>query len=253
VKFSICVALLAATALPAVAGEASGEFKTSTRKPIHPKYASAFETRDQRDLHKRVVEVVLSDAPIDAAAAAADLDPHMNAINQAALMDHDYILLWVRPENDVSMNATYGEKMVQFVDMTGAGGSLKAEMTTSTPSRVVGRVWSPSPVKTQDETWTVDVRFSTDVAHPPAGTRLPANGGEPGKAFYAMLKSAKERDVMLPQKGPIKVTGGELRGDTAILEVVGEMFPGMKGLFLVAMKKSDGKWVYDRAVRKGLI
>jgi len=275
VKFSAWLLLLAAIAAPAVAGEASGEFKAGSRAPIRPKFAAAYETRDQRDPRKHIVEVVLSEAPVDAAAAAADLDPHMNVINQPALMDHNYILLWVRPDGDVSMNATYGERMVQFVDMTGSMGSLEAKMTASGPDRVAGRVWSPKPVKTQDESWTVDVKFSTDVVRAPAGTRLPADGGEPGKAFKALLaaRSAKKLDaiqknvvkpfdslddalssldIWLPKKGT-KVTGGELRGDSAVLEVEGEMFPGMKGLFLVQMRKSGSRWLFDRAVRGGLI
>ena len=274
-RFSICLLFLAAIAVSAVAGEASGEFKAGSRKPIRPKFAAAYEARDQRDPRKRIVEVILSEAPVDAAAAAADLDPHMNVINQPALMDHNYILLWVRPGDDVSMNATYGERMVQFVDMTGSMGSLEAKMTASGPDRVAGRVWSPKPVKTQDESWSVDVRFSTDVVRAPAGTRLPADGGEPGKAFKALLaaRSAKKLDaiqknvvkpfdslddalstldIWLPKKGT-KITGGELRGDSAVLEVEGEMFPGMKGLFLVQMTKSGSRWLFERAVRGGLI
>src|SRR5437764_5622567 len=137
---------LAATAAPVVAGEASGEFKTTTRKPIKPKYAAAYETRDSRDARKKVVEVVLSEAPVDVDAALADLDPHSNVINQPALMEHNYILLWVRPNGDISMNATYSERMVQFVDMT--GGDLQAELSANTPDRIAGRLYSPKPIKT---------------------------------------------------------------------------------------------------------
>src|SRR5215212_4185309 len=112
----ISVALL--MALPAFGGEASGEFKTNKRAPIRPKYAAAFESRDQRDARKRVIEVVLSEAPVDAKTAALELDPHTSVINQPALMDHNYVLLWVRPGNDVSMNATFAENNTQIVDMT---------------------------------------------------------------------------------------------------------------------------------------
>src|SRR5262249_51296402 len=138
--------LLAAIAVPAVAGEASGEFRCAPRPPIRPKYAAAYETRDQRDARKRAIEVILSEEPGDLAAAVNELDPHANGINQPPLMDHNYIFLWVRPGNDVSMNATYGARMVQFVDMTGEIGSLQGEMKTNTADRVAGRVWSPKPV-----------------------------------------------------------------------------------------------------------
>ena len=129
----ISLALL--VALPALAGEASGEFKTSKRVPIRPKYAAAYESRDQRDARKRVIEVVLSEEPVDAKAAALELDPHSNVINQSALMEHNYVLLWVRPGNDVSINATYRENMTQFVDMT--PGRLQAKIDVLTPRRSV--------------------------------------------------------------------------------------------------------------------
>jgi hypothetical protein len=80
----ICVLLLvsAVFTLPVIAGEASGEFTAGTRAPIRPKFAAAFETPDPRDARKMAIEVVLSEAPIDAAAAAAELDPHTNVINR---------------------------------------------------------------------------------------------------------------------------------------------------------------------------
>ena len=31
------------------------------------------------------------------------------------------------------------------------------------------------------EPYAIDLTFATDVTHPPAGTKLPADGGEPGK------------------------------------------------------------------------
>lgn len=254
-KSSAWLVLLAAIAVPAIAGEASGEFKCPPRTPIRPKYAAAYETRDQRDARKRTIEVILSSEPVDVAAAVAQLDPHANVINQPALMDHDYIILWVRPGNDVSMNATYGARMVQFVDMTGSGGSLQAETRANTADRVAGRVWSPKPVKTMDDdTWTVDVRFAADVTRAPAGTPLPAGGGDPGKAFKALLakKKAEEISLLLPKKG-LKVTGGELRGDSAVLEVEGEMFPKQKALYLVRMTKSGATWTFDRATVAGFI
>lgn len=276
----LLLTLSIAIALPLFAGEASGTFSVGKRPPIRPKYAAAYETRDQRDARKRAIEVVLSEEPVDVKAAVAELDPHTNVINQKALMNHNYIILWVRPGNDVSMNATYSETMTQYVDMTGTMGSLEAQITTFTPDRVVGRLFSPKPVKTMgDDTFTVDVKFSTDVAHAPAGTKLPAGGGDAGKAFQALIAAMKKKnfeaiksgvtphraesfsdvddavstlEIWLP-KGPMKVTGGELRGDTAVLEVEADLFPGQKGLTLVQMVKSGPKWQFDRAARAGMI
>jgi hypothetical protein len=279
IRLLSALAVLAA-ALPLLAGEASGSFTVTKKPPIKPKYAAAYETHDQRDAKKVAIEVVLSDAQVDVKAAVEDLDPHTNLINQSALQGHNYILLWVRPGNDVSMNATYSETMSQFIDMTGSIGSLQAEITTYTADKVAGHVWTPKPVTSSDGTsYSVDVKFSADIAHPPAGTKLAPDGGEPGKALKALLDAMKKKNfaaikagvtarhaemfsdvndaieslnIFLP-KPPMKIRGGELRGDMAILQIESELFPGQKGLTLVQMMKSGTKWQFERATRAGLI
>ena len=72
------------------------------------------------------------------------------------------------------------------------------------------------------------------------------------RKFDSLEDALQTLDIWLPKKG-IKVTGGEMRSDTAVLEVQGEMFPGQKGLYLVQMTKSGSKWLFDRAVRGGFI
>ena len=56
-----------------LAASASGEFKASAHPPIKVTHAAAYETRDMRDARKRVVEMILTDVPLDAAAAVAEL------------------------------------------------------------------------------------------------------------------------------------------------------------------------------------
>jgi hypothetical protein len=272
------ISLTLLVALPALAGEASGQFKTSKRVPIRPKYAAAYESRDQRDARKRVIEVVLSEEPVNAAAAVLELDPHTSVINQSALMNHNYVLLWVRPGNDVSMNATYTENMTQFADMT--PGRLQAKIDVLTADHVSGRLFTTEPVKTMDgETYSLDLKFSTDITRAPAGTKLPAGGGEAGKALATLRRAIAKKDwnairngvtpqraesfsdvddaiqtfaIWLPKK-PGKITGGEIRGDSAILDLEGEIFEGQPGLFLVRMVRSGDKWLFDRATRAGFI
>ena len=270
-KISAAIVILCAISFSAFAGEAAGQFTAGKRDPIRPKYAAAFETRDQRDARKMAIEVVLSDSPIDVDAAVAELDPHTNVINQKAIFDHNYVLLWVRPDNDVSMNATYSATMTQFVEMT--GDRMKAEMTTNTPDKVAGHIFSPKPLKTMNgDPYTIDLTFSTAVTRAPAGTKLPADGGEPGKAYKALQaaiakkswegitanvseknrksftdadKTPKENldstietlGFWLP-KAVGKITGGELHGDSAVLNVEAEMFPGMNALYLIKMVKA---------------
>jgi len=261
---------MALAALTLYFAVASGQFTVTGRDPIRPKYAVAFETRDQRDARKRVIEVVLSEEPVDVKAALMEIDPHTQVINQPAMIDHNYIILWVRPDNDVSMNASYG--VTQYVDMT--PGSLEANISVYTPDHVTGRLHTTRDVKTMgDEKYSIDVKFDTDVTRLPPGTKLAAGGGDAGKALTALFAAVSKKNydgikshvtprvadmftdrddaiqtlgIWLPKKAG-KITGGELRGDTAVLEMEADY------LYLVQMVKSGDKWVYDRSTRAGFI
>jgi hypothetical protein len=232
------------------------------------------------------VELLLTDVQVDTSALTAELDPHMAAINLDAINDRNYILLWVSPDGSVSMNATFSKTMTQYMDDTSSG--LKATLTTNTPTHVEGRLYSPSPLKTMDGTaYSVDVKFAADIPAVAAGTPLPAGGGAPGKAFAALVlaatnknwpgikaacgptalkmfdndydtpaEKAKSADDMLNAwiaRKKMKITGGQLQGDTAILDVEGEMFEGQNSLSLVQMVKSGPAWQFEQAKRVGMV
>jgi len=270
----------------AAAGDVSGQFTAGKRKPIRPKFAVGYDDRDQGNAREHVVALVLSEAPADIAAAVADLDPHTHLINQPALKARNYVLLWVKADGTVSMNATYSANMNQFIDSTTE--SLRAELTANTPDRVAGRVYTPKPVKTMSgETYSVDLTFSAAVTRLPPGVKLPSGGGEPGKAFTVLMaaiskrswdgivrnvsethvrdfsdagETAKERldeaiqrlGFWLP-RGRAVVTGGEVRGDSAVLEVEGEISKATRMLFLIKMIRSGPRWVFDSAAKPGFV
>jgi hypothetical protein len=256
----------------------TGQFTAGNRPPIVPKHAVAFETRDQRDARKRAIEVFLSEEPVDVDEAMTYLDPHQNLINQKGTQGHNFIVLWVRGKNDVSMNATYSATMTQFVDFT--GGRFNADINTLTPDTVGGRVWMSSAGKTMSgDSYMIDVTFSSPIKRLPAGTKLAAGGGEPGQALQSLYAAMAKKDwdgiqhgvsestqksfddlddalsslgIWLPKKAG-KITGGEVRGDTAVLEMEAEIFQGTKGLFLVKMVRRGPNWVFDQATRAGMI
>lgn len=255
--------------LLAALGDASGEFRTAKFPPIQPKFAAAYETRDPRDARKRAIEVVLSEKPIDVAAAVEALDPHTHVINQDVLDGTNYVLLWVRPDGNVSMNATYSDTMTQFADFTVEGGKMKAELTTNTADQVTGRIM------TSRENYSGDLKFSTKVTRRAPGTKLAAGGGPAGKAFLALVAAAGKKNWPAIQKlvtkdfddlddavqtlgfwipkARVKVTGGEERGDEATLDVEGDIFEGQLGLYLIRMKKVGSEWRFDQAMKAGLI
>jgi hypothetical protein len=181
-----------ATVGAAVAGPASGSV-TSRTGTISPKQAVGYVVRDQRNARNTQIELLLTEVPVNAAGLHDQLDPHVVAINFDELRDRNYLLLWVSPNGTVSMNATYSKTMTQYINDT--SGGLKAELTTNTPTKVEGRVYSPSPLKTMDRpTYTIDVKFSADVIPALSGTALPAGGGDAGKALTTWAAAVTKKD-----------------------------------------------------------
>ena len=259
---------LLAAALTLLAATASGSFQADKHPPIAVKFAAAYEVRDPGDARKRAIEVILTEKPVDAAAAVADLDPHSNVVNQDALDDTNYVLLWIRPDGGVSMNATYSATMTQYLD-NASFGKMKVDLTKNTPDEVAGRI-----VTTSDG-YSGDFQFSTNVTRRAPGTKLAAGGGPAGKAFLALVAAATKKNwdaiqklvtprmlerfdglddavqtlgFWIPMK-KVKVTGGEQRGDEVILEVEGEIFKGQQAVYLVRMVNGQ----FDRAMKAGLV
>lgn len=280
----LCVALFASVT-SAIAGPASGAVKTSTGT-ITVKQAIAYTVRDSRNPRAWRTEVLLTDVPVDAASLRGDLDPHVRAINFDALDDRNYLLLWINAEGAVTMNATYSKTMTQYIN--DASGGLKGEFKANTAAKVEGRVFSASPLKAMgNETYTIDVTFSADVIPALTGPALPAGGGDPGKAFTALLGAiAKknwngiksglspttlpsfDKDYNTPAENldsaidilqawlPLekaKVTGGVQVSDTdAVLEMEGERF-GSRQLTLVRMTKTGAAWQFRESVTAGML
>ncbi len=270
-------------------GGVSGEFRVGDRA-IAPTHAAAYPVRDPRDPRRRAIEVVLGEGPLDVGAAVAALSPHQQMINQKGL--GNYILFWVRPGGEVSMNATFAPSMTQYLDKTGGGwplaGALVAELTANGPKRVAGRVYTRQPVRTKDgESYRLDVRFDTVVTSPPAGKRLDTRGGAPGQAFSIFYAALTRKDwtavrsrlsrrtlallapgdpsgdegrnyalevlgVWLPQKR-MKISAGELRGEAAVLDVEGVSAAGQRALYLVRMVREADEWRFDEAAMAGLL
>jgi hypothetical protein len=268
------------------ANTASGSVTVQKVGAISPKFSAGFVVRDQRNARTSQTEILLSEVTVDPAAMQGVLDPHMVAINLDQLKDRNYVLLFVRSDGGVGMNATFSKGMTQFLNDT--TGGLKAEFTARTANRTEGHLFSPAPLKSMDgTTYTVDLRFGVDIAAPPAGTALPAGGGDPGKALTAFLGSSQKKNWAAIKAGSspealkmfdksyntpaenaesaadllnawiphekMKVTGGQLRGNVAVLDVEGELFPGQLGLSLVQMVKTGTVWQFDRAARAGMV
>lgn len=282
----VASAILLVSAHAHAANSASGSVDVQKVGTILPQFSAGYLVRDQRNARTTQTEMLLSEVMIDSAQMEGVLDPHMVAINLDALRNRNYILLFVHADGWVGINATFSKGMTQFLNDT--AGGLKAEFTARTTTRIEGHVFSPAPLKAMDgTTYTVDLRFGVDIAAPPVGTALPAGGGDPGKALAAFLAASQKKNWTTIKAGstpealktfdksynspaenaesaadllkmwiPLQkmtITGGQLRGRVAVLNVEGELFPNQLGLSLVQMVKTGAVWQFDRAARAGLV
>jgi len=279
------VALVVASSAHA-ADTASGAFNAPKAGTIAVSHAAAYTVPDQRDARSSVTEILLADVPINRTELQAAFDPHMVAINLDALRGHNYVLVWVRPDGSASMNATFSKTMTQYLNDT--NGGLSVTWTARTPSRLEGRISSSAPLKTFDgETYTVDLKFGVDLPAAPAGQRVAAGGGEPGRALTAFLAAVQQKNWTAIKAGSstralglfdhdyntpaenasdvadlinawiggtkLKVTGGVVTGDVAVLEVESELFPGQLSLSRVEMVRTPAGWKFNQATRAGLL
>ncbi len=271
------------------AGPISGQFVLDG-KPVPVSEVSAFRMRDQFNPRTFETHVVLTAKPVDRAAISASLDPYTVAINDPATLNADYLAFSVRANGEVALNAHVGG--VQYVDSSGRimgqRGSLIASCRENTATRVACHVKTEKPVKAMDgPTWSMDVSFAADVLSRAPGKPLAKDGGDPGQALLALraavgggdlakilalltpeqaksyqedwrtpaenLSYAKEiLDVRLPKKP--KITGGEmLAEDHAVLEVEGEPYENGHMLYLVEMRRIEGRWVYEQSSVAGML
>jgi hypothetical protein len=134
-----------------------------------------------------------------------------------------------------------------------SGGTYpEIELTNTGPDFFAGRVYHPEEQKIFDDTFQYDFMFSAPLSDPdaPIGDPLPADGGEPGKAYLAWAAALHAGDVealkalvpaemvgqfdsdevkadleMMQAMTPtgLTVLGGSSDGKTAILQVEGVM------------------------------
>ncbi len=283
---SFVAALFILSAAPGSAQTASRAFKLEPGGSITPKVAA--RTSSAINPREKEIEIILSSAPVNVAKAVTDLSPHTTVINDPSLKDTNYVLVWIKRDGTVSLNATFSKSMTQYLERTDRGGTFKAELSTNTADKVAGRISTPAPVTTRDgATYSVDLTFSATVTKLPAGSALPAGAGEPGKALTAFLAARDKKDwpalkaalspaaterfvksynddkenltdmvdrlnFWIPAKD-VKITGGQLMGDAAIIDVEGTMASGVKALSVVRMVKAGSSWAFEDAAMAGML
>ncbi len=250
----------------AYAGPAKGTF-TVNGKTMNLKYAYATTKANPFDKKKTDVFVIVTDKDLPEGAL-------FDEFAQMDLSDKGISGFTVEIDADKSVNSgtlfsPAFKKMHQFSSV----GKQKVDLKTMTKSSVAGTISMPADDFFDEKyqfTATFDVPVQTKPAEKPVvlkGTPLPADGGEPAKAWESYRKAMRSGDLaairktvakelvkstedpdfkkMLPliqsmQPKKVKVNGGSVDGDNATLLVDSLDEKDTKGT--VTMHREGGQW-----------
>jgi len=232
--------------------------------------AYAYRGADPFDKSKQITTVVFADKPIDAASANAAADRGEAVSDQ--MRSKDALRVELNLEGDGS---------VQNVNILGQGfsgsqsgsGWYTLNLVHNDAKRIEGTFRSNDEADKKEGRF-YDLRFALDLpGAPDLGTALPADGGEPGKAYRNYLAALQKGDIDALAKTMTKERGDELlahrndadfkmmfafiqgsamrnpkivkafgKGDTATLELSGKDGDGNSATSIATMEKQSGTW-----------
>ena len=239
-------------------------------KAIALNNAYAYRGPDPFDKTKTITTVVFADKPIDAKAADA-------ASDRGEAIDDQ-----LRHAQAMSLDLNLeGDGSVQNINIHGPGysgsqsgsGWYTLKLVHNDAKRVEGTFKSNDEEDKKTGRF-YDLKFAFDLAGAPdLGAALPADGGEPGKAYRAYLAALKKGDVdalaktmthdrsaeLLAHKNDPdfkmmfafiqssamkdpKIVKGNSKGDTATLELSGKDGDGNNATSVATMQKEGGTW-----------
>lgn len=251
----IVAAALAAIAVPAPVLSAAPDIGVFTWNKTRLKMldAYAYKGPDAFDAKKQVTVVTVSTVKFDRTKIDGALDRE-SAINEQAREGKGTVIQLVFEADGSLHNLNAQIRTPEGYQSISTSGTLKAALKANTAQRIAGRVQSGGTQTFSKDKYSYDFTFDIAIAPDlPPGDPLPAGGGEPGKAYVAMVAALQKGDVvklaqywpkdkadamLAARKDPgfkdqlemlkafspktVKVTGGTLRKDTADLDVVGK-------------------------------
>jgi hypothetical protein len=264
------VLLLALACVPALAiADGSGTLYQEG-KPLALKHAYAYRGPDPWDKSKTITTVVFADKPIDAAAA--------NAANDRGEAVEDQLRKAEATRVDLNIA---GDGSLQNVNINSPGysgsqsgsGWFTLKLVKNDEKRIEGTFRTNEEADKKEGRY-YDLKFALDIAGAPdRGAALPADGGEPAKAYRAYVAALGKGDIDALAKTMTKERSSELlshrndpdfkmmfafvqqsalknpkyskgfvKGDTATLEWNGKDGDGNATTSTATMLKEDGAW-----------
>jgi|KBSMisStaDraftv2_1062788.scaffolds.fasta_scaffold33225_2 hypothetical protein len=269
-KVSARCLLLALALVPGLALAGGSGTLYQEGKQIALPNAYAYRGPDPFDKGKTITTVVFADKPIDAAAANAAADRGEAVSDQMRQKDATRVELNLEDDGsvqNVNINAP-GSSGSQS-----GSGWYTLKLVKNDAKRVEGTFRSNDEADKKEGRF-FDLKFALDIAGPPdLGAALPADGGDPGKAYRAYLAALKKGDIDALAKTMTNERSAELiahrndadfkmmfafiqssalqnpkfvkgnsKGDSATLELSGKDGDGNNATSIATMQKEGGTW-----------
>lgn len=267
--FGFGLALLCAALAANAADRGSGHFRKGEVR-IDVKHVVAVANEEDADGERTFV--YLSDVPLDAKKIAAAF--HASSAAEEQLGDGTgYVRICIDGGGECGLYFSHKKPSASF--NSSGYGDFKLDQAPA--GRIAGHWTLSEPDDFFGETYDFDLRFDVAVA-PPPGKPLPADGGEPGKAYRAWTAAVAKGDLPVLRKlvgheydawrinsedeGDVKsalkdlrdgspvearVLGGRIDGDNAVLRVEGTDRDDILRRGRVQMQRVDGAWRYMEA------
>lgn len=273
VRIGCGAALLWAALAATAADRGSGHFRKGEVR-LEAKHAIAVRVDEDGDAASAQTYVYLSSVPMDAGTVASAFQPSTAAEEQLGDGSAGYVRICI--------NADGGECGLYF-SHNNPGASFNTSgygvfrLDPAPEGRIAGRWVLAEPDDFFGETYDFDLTFDVAIT-PPPGTALPADGGEPGKAYRAWtaavakgdvavlrrlvggddnawrIKSDDENDVKAALKDlrdgtPLqaRILRGRLDGDHAVLWVEGKDRDDILRRGRVSLARLEGAWRFMEA------
>ncbi len=154
---------------------------------LDAKFAIAVVRDEGKDDGGPQTMVYLSDVLLDAAKVAGAFDPDDGVREQLDENKGGYVRLCIDAE---------GAECGMFFSSEGfnSGGYGKLVLTTNDAGHIAGSWVLKEPESFFDKSYDFDLHFDVAIT-PPPGKDLPANGGEPGKAYLAYITALAKGDL----------------------------------------------------------
>ena len=272
-RFGLGLALLCAALSAGAADRGSGHFRKGEVR-VDTKHVLAVTVDEDGDPGRLQTYVYLSSVPLDASKIAAAFQPGSAVDGQLGDGSAGYVRICIDADGtECGLYFSHNNPSASF----NSSGYGEFKLAAAPAGRIAGRWVLAEPDDFFGETYDFDLNFDVAIT-PPPGTPLPADGGDPGKAYRAWtsavakgdikvlsalvggeydawrIKSDDQDDVKAALKDlrdgtPVqaRILRGRIDGDSAVLWVEGKDRDDILRRGRVSMQRVEGAWRYMEA------